>query len=321
MMRLGILGAGKIVTEALPVISAVPDIQLAAIFATPRSKEKLLEMQNKYNIEKIYTDLDELLSDDGIDTVYVALPNSLHFDFAKKSLLAGKNVISEKPFVETVDQLIELRAIAKEKSLLLVEAITNQYLPNYQVVKDNLAKLGDIKLVIANYSQYSSRYDAFKAGKISPAFDPTKGGGALMDLNIYNLHLIIGLFGKPANIQYRPNIDENIDTSGIVSLSYPKLQALAIAAKDADGDSSLIIEGTNGRLKVNGAPNTLGSVELTLRNKGSIRLAPDDNHHRMHAEFVQFAELVAKPDPEFVKKRLDHSQQVLKVLEQAHKNL
>lgn len=320
-MKLGILGAGKIVTEALPIISAVPDIELAAIVATPRSKDKLIEMQNEYGIDKIYTDLAELLADDNIDTVYVALPNSLHFEFSKKSLLAGKNVISEKPFVPTVNELIELRSIAKERNLVLAEAITNQYLPNYQIIKDNLGKLGDIKLVIANYSQYSSRYDDFKAGKIAPAFDPNRGGGALMDLNIYNLHLIVGLFGKPQDVQYRPNIDGNVDTSGIVSLEYPKLQALAIAAKDADGDSSLVIEGTKGRLKVNGAPNTLGSVTLTMRHQDSVELAPADKNHRMHAEFVKFAELIAKPDHQFIEERLDHSQNVLEVLEKARENL
>lgn len=320
-MKLGILGAGKIVTEALPIIAAVPDIELAAIFATPRSKDKLIEMQNEYGIDKIYTDLDELLADDNIDTVYVALPNSLHFEFSKKSLLAGKNVISEKPFVPTVNELIELRSIAKERNLVLAEAITNQYLPNYQIIKDNLAKLGDIKLVIANYSQYSSRYDDFKAGKIAPAFDPNRGGGALMDLNIYNLHLIVGLFGKPQGVQYRPNIDGNVDTSGVVSLEYSKLQALAIAAKDADGDSNLVIEGTKGRLKVNGAPNTLGSVTLTMRKHDPVEIAPVDKNHRMHAEFVKFAQLIAKPDHQFIEERLDHSQHVLEVLEKARENL
>jgi len=258
-----------------------------------------------------------LLADPDIDTVYVALPNSLHFEFAKKSLLAGKNVISEKPFVPTVAEMKELRKIATDRDLILVEAITNQYLPNYQVVKDTLSKLGDIKLAIANYSQYSSRYDDFKAGKIAPAFDPKRGGGALMDLNIYNLHLIVGLFGKPTAVQYRPNMDGEVDTSGVVSLEYPELQALAIAAKDADGDSSLVIEGNKGRLVVNGAPNTLGSVTLTMNRQKPIELASNDNNHRMHAEFVEFAKLIAEHNLTTVNEKLDQSQDVIEVLEQA----
>lgn len=318
-MKLGIIGAGKIVTEALPVLSTITDIDLVAIFATAHSQEKLNKFQNAYHIEKTYTDYDKLLADKDIDTVYIALPNSLHFEFAKKGLLAGKNVISEKPFVPTNNQLVELRNIVSEKKLILVEAITNQYLPNYQVLKDTLPKIGTVKLVIANYSQYSSRYDDFKLGKIAPNFDPKKGGGALMDLNIYNLHLIAGLFGLPISVQYRANVERDVDTSGILSMNYSNLQALAIAAKDADGDSKLVIEGTEGTLTVNGAPNTLGSVTLKLRKEDPIELAPEDNHHRMFAEFTEFTKLIADKDFKKTKQYLDHSQNVIRILEDARK--
>lgn len=64
--------------------------------------------------------------------------------------------------------------IAKERKLILLEAITNQYLSNMTFIKEHLDQLGDIKIVECNYSQYSSRYDAFKQGDIAPAFDPQK---------------------------------------------------------------------------------------------------------------------------------------------------
>ena len=72
----------------------------------------------------------------------------------------------------------ELIKLAQEKELLLIEAIINQYLENFKVIKDSLSEIGDIKIVNINYSQYSSRYDAFKQGEIAPAFNPEMGGGA-----------------------------------------------------------------------------------------------------------------------------------------------
>ena len=84
--------------------------------------------------------------------------------------------------------------------MFLWEAIINQYVPNFYKIKELLPKLGKIKIVECNFSQYSSRYNAFKEGNILPAFDYTKSGGALMDLNIYNIHFVVGLFGKPMNI-------------------------------------------------------------------------------------------------------------------------
>lgn len=88
-------------------------------------------------------------------------------------MLAGKHVICEKPFTLTLAEFEDLAKL-QSKNCILLEAITNQYLGNFASIKANLAKLGDIKIVECNYSQYSSRYDAFKRGEIAPAFDPAK---------------------------------------------------------------------------------------------------------------------------------------------------
>ncbi len=75
---------------------------------------------------------------------------------------------------------------------------------NFKVIKDSLSEIGDIKIVNINYSQYSSRYDAFKQGEIAPAFNPEWVVEPLRDLNIYNIHLLVGLFGNPNRVEYLP---------------------------------------------------------------------------------------------------------------------
>ena len=89
---------------------------------------------------------------------------------------------------------------------------------NLSLIHIYLDKIAPIHVVNLNHTQYSSRYDAFLAGDIQPAFDPKKDGGALMDLGIYNLHIIIKLFGKPESINYFPTMQKNIDTSGILDV-------------------------------------------------------------------------------------------------------
>ena len=118
------------------------------------------------------------MSNPDVDTIYVGTPNHTHHDYAKQALLAGKHVICEKPFTLHLEEFEELIKLAQEKELLLIEAIINQYLENFKVIKDSLSEIGDIKIVNINYSQYSSRYDAFKQGEIAPAFNPEMGGGA-----------------------------------------------------------------------------------------------------------------------------------------------
>ena len=315
-MKLAVLGTGKIVQEFLPMIQQVTDVELVALLSTPRSLDKAKEMQVQYHIQEVYTDYETLLGNATIDTVYVALPNHLHYQYTKAALLQGKNVICEKPFTLNAQQLQELIQIATEKRLILLEAITNQYLNNFLQIKKDLAQLGKIKIVECNYSQYSSRYDAFKEGRILPAFDPQKGGGALMDINIYNSHFVVGLFGKPEKVQYLANIERDIDTSGILVLDYGAFKAVCIGAKDSTAQIRSVIQGTDGSIEVLGATNEMPRYER--RSKTEIEAVNANlDKHRMYQEFEKFTEVIDQKDLAFALEQLNHSLTVMQVVDQA----
>lgn len=315
-MKLAVLGTGKIVQEFLPMIQQVTDVELVALLSTPRSLDKAKEMQVQYHIQEVYTDYETLLGNATIDTVYVALPNHLHYQYTKAALLQGKNVICEKPFTLNAQQLQELIQIATEKRLILLEAITNQYLNNFLQIKKDLAQLGKIKIVECNYSQYSSRYDAFKEGRILPAFDPQKGGGALMDINIYNIHFVVGLFGKPEKVQYLANIERDIDTSGILVLDYGAFKAVCIGAKDSTAQIRSVIQGTDGSIEVLGATNEMPRYER--RSKTEIEAVNANlDKHRMYQEFEKFTEVIDQKDLAFALEQLNHSLTVMQVVDQA----
>lgn len=315
-MKLAVLGTGKIVQEFLPMIQQVTGVELVALMSTPRSLDKAKEMQVQYHIQEVYTDYETLLSNATIDTVYVALPNHLHYQYTKEALLQGKNVICEKPFTLNAQQLQELIQIATEKRVILLEAITNQYLNNFLQIKKDLAQLGKIKIVECNYSQYSSRYDAFKEGKILPAFDPQKGGGALMDINIYNIHFVVGLFGKPEKVQYLANIERDIDTSGILVLDYGAFKAVCIGAKDSTAQIRSVIQGTDGSIEVLGATNEMPRYER--RSKTEIEAVNANlDKHRMYQEFEKFTEVIDQKDLAFALEQLNHSLTVMQVVDQA----
>ena len=188
-MKLGIVGSGMIVRDLLSFIHNIKEIEIVHISGTKRSEETVKTMCQKHHIQRWSSDYEDLLNDKNVEVIYVAVPNHIHYEYAKRALEANKHVILEKPFTTTYEESLELKQLAIDKHLFLWEAITNQYLPNYKLMKDLIKQIGDIKIINCNYSQYSSRYDAFKEGIILPAFDVTKAGGALMDLNIYNIHL------------------------------------------------------------------------------------------------------------------------------------
>lgn len=305
-MKLGIIGAGMIVKEFLTITPQLNNIELAAIFGRKSAEEKMNEFKNQYKIDKIYYDYDELLNSD-VDTLYIALPNNLHFEFAKKALEANKNVIIEKPITTNYKEALILGDLAKQKNLFIFEAITNQYFPNYKKIKELLPKLGNIKIVQCNYSQYSSRYDKFKDGIVLPAFDPNFSGGALMDLNIYNIHYIVGLFGKPKNIEYYPNIERGIDTSGILILDYEKFKCICIGAKDCKAPIANNIQGDKGCIYQDTPANICERFEL-LMNDGTSTLINENNYdHRMVNEFIEFTDMIKNNNLEKCYQMLEHS--------------
>ena len=321
-MKLAILGTGFIVKEgALPALKEVPETEVTAIFARPRSRETAEGLARQYGIGRVYTDYDELLREDAAEFVYVGLTNSVHYEYAKKALLAGKHVIMEKPFASTVLETEELAELALARGLYMFEAVTLLHQPNFEAIKKALPDLGRIRAVTANYSQYSSRYDRYLKGEVLPAFDPERSGGALYDINIYNVNFILGLFGAPVDATYEANIGFNgIDTSGMLLLKYPDFTALALGAKDSDSPGFITVQGEKGWIRVLGAPNELKSFEVSLRGTGSVaRYELNRYSHRMVQEFKDFAAVYAAGDYDAMRKGLDVSRAVMKTVEKARK--
>lgn len=319
-MKLAILGTGKIVQEgALPALKNVPEIEVIAIYARQHSKGVAENLAKEYSIPKVVTEYAEILQDESVDFVYIGLVNSVHYEYAKQALLAGKNVIVEKPFAATAAEVKEISELALAKGLYVFEAVTSLHLPNFQTVKASLVKIGRIKMVTANYSQYSSRYDRYLQGEVLPAFDPAKFGGALTDINIYNINIIIALFGSPLNIRYIPNLGFNgVDTSGVLELRYQDFVAIAIGAKDSDSPSFFTIQGEKGWIRVIGAPNELKAVEVSVRSEHLVkRYELNKYDNRMIHEFKEFALIFAKRDYEKMKIGLKTSLTVLETVEKA----
>ena len=315
-MKLGIIGSGMIVKDFLSFAHELPEIKLEAI--TARNIENLKELQFKYNIKNIYTDISLCLENKEVDTIYVAVPNNLHYSVAKKALEAGKNVICEKPFTLKYDEAVELFEIAEARGLILIEAITNQYQKNYLDIKDNIDNIGEIRLVECNFSQLSSRYEAFKNGVIAPVFDKSKGGGVLGDLNIYNIHFVVGLFGKPNNVHYSANIVNDVDTSGILLLEYDNFKVVCIAAKDTFHNSYVNIQGDQGIIKVIGPTNEVPNYSIQTKDN-FIEKNNNIHSHRMFAEFKKFVEVINNKDFEFMNDQKEHTLNVMYIYEEAKK--
>jgi len=180
----------------------------------------------------VYTDLAELAKSE-VDAVYIGSPNMLHYAHSKQMLLAGKHVICEKPITVTPGEYAELSALAKQKKLIYCEAIMMMHNPARHILADAIQKIGTIRSVRFDFSQYSSKAYALRKGELPNIFNPAMATGCLMDLGIYCVYPALYFWGKPKKVTAVATLLENgIDTGGgaffdygdkLLNLTYSKL--------------------------------------------------------------------------------------------------
>lgn len=320
-MNLGVVGNGMIVKRLLTDVKKLPEITVTAICVREQSRDKGEALAREYGIARVYTEYAAFLADGELDTVYLGIANHMHYPYARQAMEAGRHVICEKPFTVTAGETKALADMARQRGLFLWEAFKIPYSPLFPAVKAHLGDVGEIKLVQCNYSRISSRYGKYQAGEILPAFDPDCAGGCLYDINLYNLHFVTALFGKPEKVYYFANLGYNgIDTSGTAVLQYKGFHAVCTGAKDSTSPCYGLVQGTGGCIRLEGPVSSAAYAEL-VTGDGTVRLAEDPESGSLTDELREFARQLAAGDREACLAMLDHSVMMMEVVEDAARQI
>ena len=193
-IRWGILACGKIAKKFAADLQHVEGAVLTAVAS--RDIDKAKAFATEVSVPKYFGTYEELVASDDVDVIYVASPHSHHHEHTLLCLNHGKAVLCEKAFAINSRQAHEMVDLARTKKVFLMEALWSRFLPHYQKVKEMLEeeKLGEIKGIMANFG--------FKPmPPVSPRlFDPSLGGGSLLDIGIYPVFFAQSLLGKPDTI-------------------------------------------------------------------------------------------------------------------------
>ena len=313
MIKFASIGSNFIVHNILSTVTKMEAYKYYGAYS--RSIEKANKLKEKFGAEKSFDSLERMLSDPEINFVYIASPNSLHYKQAKMCLEAGKNVICEKPFFTNTKELDDLIKISDDKKLFLFEAISIKYLPSLNILKSLLRKIGKISTCMINYSQYSSRFDKYKAGIVENIFKSEFSAGALADLGIYNLHLIYELFGIGEEFSYFGNINSyGVDISGSGLISYGDFSVSFTNAKDSKSENYIIVQGEEGYIKVYGNIQEAEKIEI-FKDGESEFIDIKKERDLYFYEFEYFREIFENKDFESSKKKLIDSRNVLEMFE------
>ena len=151
-----------------------------------RTYEKAITFAEKYNISKVYENIDALFIDKNVDIVYIATPHNKHIEYILKALESGKHVLCEKAITLNSQELNRAVKLANEKNLILAEAMTIYNMPLYTELEKIISSgaLGEFRLAQVNFGSFKE-YDM-----TNRFFNMDLAGGALLDIGVYALSLV-----------------------------------------------------------------------------------------------------------------------------------
>jgi len=307
-IRFGVIGTNNITDRFLNGAAQVKDFILTAVYS--RSEEKGNAFAEKYNVQHVFTDLNELAKSDLIDAIYIASPNAIHEEQSIIFLNHKKHVLCEKAFASNSKQVINMINAAKDNQVILMEAMKTTQLPNFKIIKDNLHRIGKVRKYFGSYCQYSSRYDKYREGIVLNAFNQKLSNGGLMDLGVYCIHPMINLFGKPKEIKANALIlNSGVDGEGSIIFKYDEMEAIAMYSKITNSNLYSEIQGEDGNIIIENI-NEFKKVTIVFKDE-----------HNMCYEIENFISMIKNNDKERSSKLLQTSKWVMETMDETRKQI
>ncbi|GAA0354834.1 Gfo/Idh/MocA family oxidoreductase [Alkalibacterium iburiense] len=295
-LRLGTIGTSQITTQFIEAALHSKHYSLEAVYS--RSIEKAEDFKERYEANKAYADWSGFIEDPDIDVIYVASPNSLHFEQAMDALSYKKHLIIEKPMVTSLDEWDDLIEKAQKEECVVVEAARHLFEPNFIKVTEVIQDFPKVYGATLTYSKYSSRYDNVLAGEEPAIFSPTFAGGAANDLGIYVVYAAVKWFGIPDSVQaFSQRIETGVDGKGTAVLRYPsfdvtlhygKINTSLNHSEVYSSDATLVLDAITGVSQAN-------LVDARTRDVQTLPLEPVANNP-LEDEAIAFAEVMKDPD-------------------------
>lgn len=249
-MKWGILATGTIAKKFADTITQMSSEGESLAAVGSRTLSGAEAFAQKYGIERAYGSYEQLAQDPDVEIIYVATPNSMHYENCRLCLEYGKHVLCEKPFTLHPEEAAELYRLAREKHLFIMEALWTRHLPIYRKIQ-GLVSGGAIGEVTKITSQYGF---VTQGARKDRKFNSSLGGGALLDIGVYNLGFIQQTAGRSPEsfVTEKVSINEyGTDDYSRICLTYPgSCSAVCIQTIGEELERRAVITGTKGSISL-----------------------------------------------------------------------
>lgn len=288
-LKWAVLGTGSIAATFAEDIKRTGNAELAAVCS--RTQEAAAAFSQRFGGLRIIPGIDVLATDPLIDAVYLATPNTAHFEQAHALINAGKPVLIEKPLTMTAAQARALADLSAQQQCFAMEGMWPLFLPAFARLQELLASntIGTITAVRAELA-YAKAVDGN-----SRFFSKALGGGALLDLGVYPIAVTLALFGSPRKITGQwQQASTGVDMAAAIDLGYDGFNAVLSCGFDRTGNNRFVIEGSTGSLVIDG-PFLRATRIILTRNRMVHRLALPPGPGRLPRAFARIARTLPLP--------------------------
>jgi predicted dehydrogenase len=286
--RWGILASGGIAQAFARDLSYFNNHIVAAVGS--RSQESADNFAAEFPGCTAYASYEALVADPTLDAIYVASPHPYHVSNTVLALNAGKPVLCEKPLTISAAEARQMKAAADTNGVALMEAMWARFLPHMHKVREILASglLGEIWAVEADHGQRLSDY-------ANPRhWEPSLGGGALLDLGIYPISFAHMVLGAPDKITSSATFtDKGVDASSSVIFDYKSgAQAILTSNMMVSTSCRATISGTLGKIEIDRTFYNPASMRVIMHDGTTTEYPNDYKGHGLREQALEFERVV-----------------------------
>ena len=252
MLRVGILGCGNIAAKVCDSLKGNKKVIIEGVASRERAKAKKFAAAHCPDA-KVFTGYEKLAQSPDIDLIYIATPNTYHYEHAILCIKEYKNVLIEKPFAMSRAEADSIFFEAKNRGVFVAEAMWTSYLPLHKTALEWIKKgrIGQVKYVTANLG-----YDIENVPRLN---SPVLGGGSYMDLGVYTTNFALSFMGDDIKVSrvFSRRVSSGIDRDTTYSMETDDGSILGnfYVTMCADTDKDGVIIGERGKIKLTNINN------------------------------------------------------------------
>lgn len=309
-----VLGTGVIANE---MAQALVKINKRLYAVANRTHQKALDFAERYGVQKVYDQIDEVFEDEAVDIIYITSPHNTHYEFMKKALEHGKHILVEKSITLNSRELDEMIALAAEKKLVLAEAMTIWHMPIYKKLWEIVqsGQLGKVQIITMNFG-------SFKEYNMSNRFfNMNLAGGAMLDIGVYALSIVRSFMEeKPEDIvsQWKASPTGSDEQATILLKNKQEQMATVALSMHSKQPKRAMISCEKGYIEIMEYPRADKAVIVDAESGERTEIESGENANALYYEMMDMEQAVRSGDASNM--QLQYSKDVMDIMTKLRKD-